>query len=118
MSEMSRTSTRRAPFLAFAASLFTLLCTVQAAYWPIVNKPGTPISWWQNRLLAVIGYYLGLPALTLATIAPLGRSANIALLWVAALLWAILVYLLVAALARVIFEGREWRLLVPALVFA
>lgn len=41
------------------ASAFVFLCTLQALRWPILNKPGTPIAWWQVHVLAQIGTFLG-----------------------------------------------------------
>ena len=85
---------------ALLASTFTLLCTIQAAYWPLINKPGTSIAWWQNRALARVGDYLGLPALALMIQSPLGGSAQTFVVWAVSLLWAVVVYFAVAALAR------------------
>ena len=46
-------------------SLLVLIVTIQAMYWPLVNKPGST-EWWQIEFLADIGYIVGFPVIAIA----------------------------------------------------
>jgi hypothetical protein len=43
--------------LAIAGLTFYVM--IQALFWPLINKPGTELEWWQNHLAARIGLYVG-----------------------------------------------------------
>jgi len=85
---------------------FVFVCTVEALYWPLLPKPGTPLEWWQVHWLATIGEYVGLPVMGAAFALGhlrLPQYAYSALFPLCALIWAWFVYLILAAF----FQKKE-----------
>ena len=76
------------------------LCTVQALYWPLIQKPGTEYGWWQINWAAQVGWVLGAPALALAMVSPLAGAAQNVLVVLLALMWTIAFYFLLHIAAR------------------
>ena len=86
--------------IALSAAAIVFIASVQALYWPLIPKPGTPISWWQVEWLANLGMYLGAPVMVLVFLSPLSDLAHQMLAWISALLWSAVVYLLVGFIVK------------------
>ena len=94
-------------------AVFVWYCTVQALYWPIIMKPGTELYWWQNKLAAHIGYYVGLPVWFLAVISPFSGLAQMVFVGSATTAWTIGIYFLAGIVKRgfmrlVKAAGNRW----------
>jgi hypothetical protein len=46
----------------------------EAAYWPLIYKPGTRLDWWQSSVLADVGFIVGTPVWIVIVF--LGRFVN------------------------------------------
>jgi hypothetical protein len=90
----------KARLISIFATTIVLVASVQALYWPLFPKPGTPISWWQVEWLAHLGNYLGAPVLVLVLLSPLSGLAQDFLVWLCVLIWCAAVYLIVGANVR------------------
>ncbi len=71
-----------------AVALFSIVVMAEAIYWPIVNKPGTPLGWWQEAHLAEIGRYVGLPRYLLLLYSPFHGTLRHLFAWILVLIWA------------------------------
>jgi hypothetical protein len=89
-----------------ALAAFVFLCTVQALYWPIIMKPGTPIGWWQLEPLATLGLYLGAPVLLAIGKLRLPDAAQTILAWSLSFAWAALVFVALGAAGRALSKTR------------
>ena len=78
--------------LAIAGLTFYVM--IQALFWPLINKPGTELEWWQNHLAARIGLYVGFPAWVVLLHSPFSGKAYSFLAWVLVVLWTSFIYFL------------------------
>lgn len=85
---------------------FVFLCSVQALYWPLIPKPGTEIHWWQIEALAKLGYVIGAPVVLLVANSPLTGTSQVLLGWGLSITWAVAVYYVLCALAKVIGQRK------------
>jgi hypothetical protein len=83
---------RNLAYLLAAGGVF--VCTLQAMYWPVLNKPGTPLAWWQVSWMAEVGHVVGEPVLALSLVAAfVVRGAYFEFLsWLLAIAWSLGLY--------------------------
>ncbi|PYU51753.1 MAG: hypothetical protein DMG48_08130 [Acidobacteria bacterium] len=87
----------------------SLFVTIQALYWPLINKPGTELYWWQNYQAARIGLYVGFPIWKILFHSPLSGTANIVFAWILIVGWTSFIYFLSGAVINVLrkYAGRQ-----------
>ena len=79
--------------LIIAIATVIAFFTLQAIYWPLILKPGTPLHFWQMHWAAEIGYRVGAPAvgvILLSTLTGLPQhmlAIGLTIAWSAALAW-------------------------------
>jgi hypothetical protein len=79
--------------LAIAGLTFYVM--IQALFWPLINKPGTELAWWQNHHAARIGFYVGFPVSEILFHSPFsGTTANHVFAWVVVVAWTGFIYFL------------------------
>jgi hypothetical protein len=96
--------------IRFAIAALTLYVMIQALFWPLINKPGTKLYWWQNYQAARIGGFVGFPVWEILFHSPLsGRTANIIFAWVLIVLWTSFIYFLSGVVINLLlkFTGRK-----------
>lgn len=89
-----------ARLISLSAAVIVFITSVQALYWPLFPKPGTPVSWWQVELLAHLGNFLGAPVMVVVLLSPLSGLAQESFAWLCVLIWCAVVYLVVGAIVR------------------
>ena len=80
--------------IRFVITALVVYCTIEALYWPIIMKPGTELHWWQNKLSAEVGYYVGLPVLVVVAKSPVSGLSHIAVIWFSVAVWGVIIYYL------------------------
>ena len=88
--------------IAAAVCFFTL----QAMYWPLIMKPGTPLEFWQIQWAAEVGYWIGAPVIAAILISPFSGALQEVLVVVLTALWAAFIYWLVGYAFRRIYLAR------------
>jgi hypothetical protein len=71
-----------------AVTVLSLLVMVEALFWPIIRKPGTPLEWWQNVYLAKIGQYVGFPVWVVLLKSPFEGMLQKLIAWILVVAWA------------------------------
>lgn len=75
-----------------AIAVLSLLVMVQALFWPLIMKPGTPLEWWQNFYLAKIGQYVGFPVWIVLFESPFKGTAQLVFAWILVVAWTAFLY--------------------------
>jgi hypothetical protein len=88
-------------------AVLSLLVMVEALYWPIIRKAGTPLEWWQNLYLAKIGGFVGFPAWVVLLKSPFEGTLQLIFAWVLMIAWASFLYRLSGVVIRFIQKLRQ-----------
>ena len=75
-----------------SVAVLSLLVMVQALFWPLIMKPGTPLEWWQNLYLAKIGQYVGFPVWIVLFKSPFEGTPQLVFAWTLVIAWAAFLY--------------------------
>jgi hypothetical protein len=80
--------------IRLAIAALVVYCTIEALYWPIIMKPGTELHWWQNKLSAEVGCYIGLPVMVVVAKSPFSGLSHIVVIWFSVAVWGVIIYCL------------------------
>jgi hypothetical protein len=88
-------------------AVLSLLVMVEALFWPIIQKPGTPLGWWQSYYLAKVGQYVGFPAWVALLKSPFEGTLQLVFAWLLVIAWAAFLYWLTGAAIGVVQKFRK-----------
>jgi hypothetical protein len=105
--ELEYSNNEKTKVTQIAITALSLLVMIEALFWPIIMKPGTPLEWWQNFYLAKIGQYVGFPAWIVLFKSPFEGTLQLIIAWVLIILWTVILYWLIGAAIGLVQKQRK-----------